>query len=43
MGRPAERDDLPPPAGAPTPEAIEELAATAGRNGIRLVGPPLVE
>jgi quercetin dioxygenase-like cupin family protein len=41
LGRPAERDDLPPPAGPPSPEAAEALAQVARRHGIELVGPPL--
>ncbi len=41
LGRPAERDDLPPPAGPPSPEAVGALAQVAHRHGIELVGPPL--
>ncbi|MGH9351278.1 MAG: cupin domain-containing protein [Terriglobia bacterium] len=41
LGRKAERDELPPPAGPPTPEAIERLGAAALTFGIELVGPPL--
>lgn len=41
LGRPAERDELPPPSGPPSPAAVQALAATARRFGIELVGPPL--
>ncbi len=41
LGRPAERQELPPPAGAPTPEAIHILTETARVHGIEIVGPPL--
>lgn len=41
LGRPAERQELPPPAGAPTPEAIRALTETAHAHGIEIVGPPL--
>ena len=41
LGRPAERDELPPASGAPTPEAIAELTETAARFGIEVLGPPL--
>lgn len=41
VARPAERDELPPPAGAPSPEAAAQLADTARRFSIDLVGPPL--
>jgi mannose-6-phosphate isomerase-like protein (cupin superfamily) len=41
MSRPAERPQLPEPAGAPSPEAIQALTATAARYGIEIVGPPL--
>lgn len=40
LGRPAESDGLPPQA-PPTPEQVEQLAATAAAHGIELVGPPL--
>jgi quercetin dioxygenase-like cupin family protein len=41
LGRPAERAELPPPAGPPSPETIQALAATAADYGIQIVGPPL--
>jgi len=41
IGRPAERIELPPPSGAPSPESIEALAAAAHQYGIELVGLPL--
>ncbi len=41
MARPAERLELPEPAGAPSAEAIEALTATAAQYGIEIVGPPL--
>lgn len=41
MSRPAERDELPPPSGPPTPEQAEHLGSVAGRFGIDLVGPPM--
>jgi hypothetical protein len=41
MARPAERLELPEPAGAPTPEAIQALTDAAAQCGIELVGPPL--
>jgi hypothetical protein len=41
MSRPAERLELPEPAGAPSPEAIQALSAAAARYGIDIVGPPL--
>lgn len=41
MGRVAERNELPEPSGAPSPEAVEALAAAARTHGIELVGPPL--
>jgi hypothetical protein len=41
VSRPAERPDLPEPAGPPSPEAIQALRAAAARHGINLVGPPL--
>lgn len=40
MARPAERQAL-PPAGAPSPEAIQHLTKTAADYGIEIVGPPL--
>jgi mannose-6-phosphate isomerase-like protein (cupin superfamily) len=41
MSRPAERPELPPPEGPPTPEEAEALAAAARQNEIEFVGPPL--
>lgn len=41
LSRVAERNDLPEPAGAPTPQAIEALSAAAHAHGIEIVGPPL--
>jgi quercetin dioxygenase-like cupin family protein len=41
MARPAERLELPEPASAPTPEAIQALTDAAAQCGIELVGPPL--
>ena len=41
LGRPAQRPELPPPAGPPSPEAIQALAGTAADYGIQIVGPPL--
>ncbi len=41
VGREAERDELPPPLGPPSPEAIKELGAIAHNFGIELVGAPL--
>jgi quercetin dioxygenase-like cupin family protein len=40
LSRPAESEGLPPQA-PPTPEQVEQLAATAAAHGIELVGPPL--
>ena len=40
MARPAERLEL-PPAGVPSPEAIQKLTETAAQYGIEIVGPPL--
>jgi quercetin dioxygenase-like cupin family protein len=42
FSRPAERDELPEPAGPPSPEQAEALAAACREHGIELVGPPLV-
>ena len=39
--RPAERPELPAPAGAPSADAIQALRAAAAKHGIELVGPPL--
>jgi quercetin dioxygenase-like cupin family protein len=41
--RPADRDELPPASGPPTPEQQTMLAEVAIRHGIELVGPPLEE
>ncbi len=41
MARPAERLELPEPAGAPSAEAIQTLTETAAQYGIEIVGPPL--
>jgi quercetin dioxygenase-like cupin family protein len=41
VSRPAERLELPPPAGPPSAGAIQALRATATKYGIELVGPPL--
>ncbi|MCW5550921.1 MAG: cupin domain-containing protein [Verrucomicrobiae bacterium] len=41
MGHPAQRPELPAPAGAPSPEAIQALTTTAAQFGIEIVGPPL--
>lgn len=41
LGRPDGRPELPEPAGAPTPEAIEALTMAAAQHGIEIVGPPL--
>src|SRR6185436_15141490 len=41
LGRAAERDELPAPAGPPTPEQAAKLAEACARFGIDLVGPPL--
>jgi len=41
LGRPAERNGLPDPAGPPTPEQAEALARVCREHGIDLVGPPL--
>lgn len=41
MARPAEKDELPPHSGPPSPEAAEELAKVAAEHNIKLVGPPL--
>jgi uncharacterized RmlC-like cupin family protein len=43
VSRPAERDALPPPAGAPSAEQEAALAAACLAHGIELVGPPLAE
>jgi mannose-6-phosphate isomerase-like protein (cupin superfamily) len=41
FSRPAEAAELPEPAGPPTPEQAEALAAASRAHGIELVGPPL--
>ena len=41
VSRPAERPELPEPAGALSAEAVQALRAAAARHGIELVGPPL--
>ena len=41
VGRPAERPELPPPAGPPSADAIQVMKAAAAKFGIELVGPPL--
>jgi quercetin dioxygenase-like cupin family protein len=41
LSRPAERDGLPPAAGAPTPEQAAALAAACLEHDVELVGPPL--
>ena len=41
VSHPAERPELPAPAGPPSAEAIAVLKAAAARHGIELVGPPL--
>ena len=39
--RPAERLELPEPAGAPSAEAAQTLTETAAQYGIDIIGPPL--
>ena len=41
VSRPAERSELPEPAGPLSAEAVEALRATAAKYGIEIVGPPL--
>jgi quercetin dioxygenase-like cupin family protein len=41
ISRPAERPELPKPAGLPSADAMQALRATAARHGIEFVGPPL--
>jgi mannose-6-phosphate isomerase-like protein (cupin superfamily) len=41
FSRPAERDELPEPAGPPTPDQQEALSAACRAHNIELVGPPL--
>jgi len=41
VSRPAERSELPKPAGPPSAEAAQVLKVTAAKFGIELIGPPL--
>lgn len=41
MSRPAERPELPKPAGLPSDDALQMLRTTAAKYGIEFVGPPL--
>jgi quercetin dioxygenase-like cupin family protein len=41
VSRPAECPELPPPAGPPSPDALQALKATAAKFGIEFVGPSL--
>ena len=41
ISRPAERAELPPPAGPPSDAAIQMLKTTAAKFGIEIIGPPL--
>ena len=41
ISRPAERSELPKPAGLPSTDAMQALRATAAKHGIEFVGPPL--
>ena len=41
VSRPAERSELPPPAGPPSADALQALKDAAAKYGIELVGPPL--
>jgi len=41
VSRPAERPELPAPAGPPSADAIQALKAAAAKFGIELIGPPL--
>jgi uncharacterized cupin superfamily protein len=41
VSRPAERPEMPPPAGPPSAETVQALKASAAKHGIELVGPPL--
>lgn len=41
VSRPAERPELPPPAGPPSAAAFQSLKDAATKDGIELVGPPL--
>src|SRR5262249_43510721 len=39
LGRPAERPELPKPAGLPSADAVQAMRATAAQHGIEFVGP----
>ena len=41
VSRPAERPELPAPAGPPSADAVNALGAAAAKFGIEFVGPPL--
>lgn len=41
VSRPAERPELPPRGGPPSPDAVQALKTTAAKFGIEFVGPPL--
>jgi quercetin dioxygenase-like cupin family protein len=41
LSRPADRNELPPPQGPPTPEQLEALVVAGRQHGIELTGPPL--
>jgi quercetin dioxygenase-like cupin family protein len=41
ISRPAERPELPKPAGLPSADAVQALRATVAKHGIEFVGPPL--
>lgn len=41
LARPAERAELPPPSGPPSPEAMAALTQVAAEHGISFHGPPL--
>jgi quercetin dioxygenase-like cupin family protein len=41
LSRPAERNELPPPQGPPTPEQLQALVVAGRQHGIELTGPPL--
>jgi len=41
IGRPAVREEMPAPSGAPTPEQLKIVTDVAGKHGIEFVGPPL--
>jgi quercetin dioxygenase-like cupin family protein len=43
VGRPAERDELPPQDGAPTPEEMAAFEAACRVSKIEVVGPPLAQ